>query len=110
MEFNLKYDFKNGPSSKKAIFSAVGNFWQKIYMSIFFIFLICAVAFGVYVWRNSLSGGQWSEEKKQEYIKAQSSGVSFNENDFKKASEDIDFRKQENIGNQEPIRDIFKAY
>ncbi|EKD46434.1 MAG: hypothetical protein ACD_67C00237G0001 [uncultured bacterium] len=106
----MQFDFKNLTESKKLTLATVGNLWQKSYKAILVILLVVAIASGAYIWRKSLSGGQWSEEKKQEYLNAQNKGVIFKEGDFKKATEDVEMRKKKADGEQESIKDIFKAY
>ncbi|NTW26959.1 MAG: hypothetical protein HGA36_01405 [Candidatus Moranbacteria bacterium] len=106
----MKFDFKIGSKSKKPLLPAIGLFWQKIYKIIFLIFLLIALALGWYVWHTSLSGGEWSAEKKQEYLNSQTKGVVFNENNFKKVLLDIEERKQYVVSDDQTKKDIFKSY
>ncbi|EKE18963.1 MAG: hypothetical protein ACD_9C00184G0002 [uncultured bacterium] len=109
MQFNFKFGFKKTAESNFQIISVIGNFWRKIYKFIFLFLLLGVIIFSFYIWQNSLSGGSWSEQKKEEYLNSQSKRIILKENDFKKAIEDVELRRQEFI-KQEPIRDIFKSY
>lgn len=110
MQFDFKLGLKKTTTSKTQLIPMIGIFWQKIYKIVFFIFLIGMVVLGGYIWQKSLSGGEWSAEKKQEYLDAQNKSVVFKESDFKKALSDVETRRQENTDSQQPAKDIFKAY
>lgn len=109
MEFDLKLDFDKKTSSQKISFSGLGLFWQKKYKMVLLFFLLCMIALSGYVWRISLSGATWSNERKQEYLNEQNKGVVFDEGNFKKALSDIEDRKNFNSDNKQ-IKDIFKSY
>jgi hypothetical protein len=110
MQFNFKFGTKKELSRKRGIVESLGYFWHKIYKTIFFIFLFIMIIVSAYVWNMSLSGGEWSAEKKQKYLDAQSSGVNFNENNYKKVLVDIELRKKIEWANEIEIKDIFKSY
>lgn len=110
----MQLDFKSGFTKKTIaspqLIAATGLFWQKIYKIIFFIFLTAMIVLGGYIWNRSLSGGAWSEEKKQEYLNSQNTGVVFNQKNFEKALADIELRKNGSAKNTETMKDIFKDY
>ncbi|KKQ53184.1 MAG: hypothetical protein US70_C0005G0018 [Parcubacteria group bacterium GW2011_GWD2_38_11] len=110
MQFDFKLNFKKATVTEMQIIPAIGLFWRKRYKSIFLVFLVTVIILSAYIWQRSLSGGEWSPEKKQEYLNAQNKGVIFNENNFKKALADIEMRKQDIADEQKQARDIFKAY
>ncbi|HBI34281.1 MAG TPA: hypothetical protein DEA43_02015 [Candidatus Moranbacteria bacterium] len=106
----MQFDFKKLTTNNGQLFSTVVIFWQKIYKTVFFVFLTIVILLSVYVWQRSLSGGQWSAEKKQEFLDAQNKGVVFKESVFNKALSDVEMRKQENVSESKGIKDIFKDY
>lgn len=110
MQFNFKFGFRKTATSKIQLISAIGFFWQKIYKLVFLVFLVSMIALGGYIWRKSLSGGEWSAEKKQEYLDAQNKGVVFKENDFKKALSDVELRKRNDSDEKKPVKNVFKPY
>lgn len=110
----MQVDFKSGFGkinfSKMQLIPALGFFWQKTHKFIFAIFLIGLIVLGWYIWSNSLSGGEWSSERKQEYLDAQNKSVVFKEDAFRNALADIEMRKQNKAVGKKEIKDIFKAY
>lgn len=94
----------------KRITSLSVNVWNKVHMLLFFSLLLCAIGLGGYVWQRNVSGSNWSEEKKQEYLNMQSAKIIFKEKDFKKAMDDIQMRKRKNPNGYRPIKDIFMPY
>ncbi|MDD5463553.1 MAG: hypothetical protein PHP62_00170 [Candidatus Moranbacteria bacterium] len=106
----MQFDFKKLTTNNGQLFSSVVIFWQKIYKTVFFIFLAIVILLSGYVWQRSLSGGQWSAEKKQEFLDAQNKGVVFKESVFNKALSDVELRKQEKASENKGIKDIFKDY
>lgn len=110
MQFDLKLGFGKTTTSKTQLVPALGIFWHKIYKIIFFMLLVGAFVLAWFIWRNSLSGDGWSAEKKQAYLDSQNKGVTFRENDFRKALADIEARKHGDSDSYQPAKDIFKAY
>lgn len=109
MKFNLSLKFKIKKDSferKKSVDKFA--LWQKISRIVFLCFLILATIISAFVWRKNLYDNGWTEEKKKEFIDSQSKSVTFNEKDFKKASDDFELRKKDAPGNNDSIRDIFK--
>lgn len=96
--------------NKNQIIKAASQMWQKIRSWIFFVFLLISIIVGGFIWQKSLYGAEWSFEKKQEYINSQDKSILFKEDDFKKASADIQNRKERSEKSYEPIKDIFKPY
>lgn len=110
MDLNFKFGSEKATMSKTQLVSAAGNFWQRIYKIIFVILLFLSSLLGAYLWQRSLSGGMWSDEKKQEYLNANSKGIVFNETKFRKALADVELRKQETKVDTQNLKNIFKAY
>ena len=110
MQFDLDLNFKKNINSKEQLIAAIGSFWQKIYKTILFVFLLCMIILSGYVWKNSLSGSVWSDQKKQEYLNSQNNSVVFNEKNFKKALLDIEQRGEFVMGDNGAGKDIFKSY
>ncbi|HEX8974379.1 MAG TPA: hypothetical protein VF817_02730 [Patescibacteria group bacterium] len=78
-------------------------------MLLFFFLLISAVVAGWYIWQKGLYSSAWSEEKKQQYLEEQSKGVIFGEKDFNKALDDINSRKNYDVGQYQSVKDVFAA-
>jgi hypothetical protein len=106
----MQLDFKKINISSTQLVPALGFFWQKIHRFIFFVVLICLIGLGWYIWQKSLTGGEWSSERKQEYLDAQNKSVVFKEEAFRKALADIERRKENNAVDKKEIKDIFKSY
>lgn len=107
MKFDFKFGFKKEAKAGKHDNFNLVSFWQKISKIVFSIFLGAIIFLSIFVWQKSLSGGGWSEEKKQEYLNSQSKSVFLKENDFEKATKDVEARRQGAIKKDQP-RDIFK--
>ena len=107
MKFNIKFDSKIGI---KHIAEIVSRIWQKTHMLLFFFVLLASIAIGGYIWKQNVYSGEWSNEKKQEYLNTQNKEVIFKENDFNKVVSDIRARKYENSKEYQQIKDIFKPY
>lgn len=98
----------------KLNFKTVGNslalFWNKTYVFFVSLFFVILVGYGVFIWYESLYGGIWSFDKKQQYLNSQEKSVSFKEKEFNKALEDIAQRKTYFEKEYQPIRDVFIPY
>lgn len=90
--------------------SVAALFWQKIHKFLLLVFLLAAFLGGWYVWQSYLSGSNWSEEKKQNFLNSQNNGVVFNQKNFEKALTDVEARKTESAASPQKFRDVFKAY
>jgi hypothetical protein len=112
MQFNFKFGSKQSPENKEKVnyVAVLGLFWRKIYKTVFFTFLFSVIALAGYIWQQSLTGGEWSVVKKQEYLDSQNKGIVFKENDYKKAYADVEMRKNSKNDDSRQIKDIFKAY
>jgi hypothetical protein len=111
MEINIKSDKEESFKIKLQNFGkGIIGFWMSRHMIFFFIFFIAAILAGGFVWKNSLNGFGWSEEKKLEYINSQSKGVSLNEKEYAKVIEEVKAREEASSRNSNDIKDIFKAY
>lgn len=107
MKFDIKIDYK---IDVKHITEVVSRVWGKIHTLLFFIVLLIFIAIGGYVWKLNVYSGEWSDVKKQEYLKTQNKETIFNEADFQKVSDDISSRKDKSSKEYQPIKDIFKPY
>lgn len=85
-------------------------FWSKISKAVLVLFFAALVALGAYIWYQSLYSGQWSADKKQQYLDSQEKSVTLKTREFNKALEDIDQRKQAFEAEQQPAKDIFIPY
>jgi hypothetical protein len=111
MKFNLKsFSLSSINLSKQNVVGLIAGIWKKTHLLLFFALLFAAIIFGGYIWQQSLYGQGWSVEKKQEYVKTQNKSIIFKENDFQKVLDDIKMRKDEDIKEYQPIRDIFTPY
>jgi hypothetical protein len=110
MESDLKIGSKKEAMSKARLISVTGAFWKKIYKTVFFMILVGVIALSAYVWQKSLSGEGWSAEKKQEYLDSQNKSVILLEKDYQEALSNIESRGRGDEDDQQPMRDIFKAY
>lgn len=108
MQFDFKLNFNKTDNSKSQMTTLVGVFRRRAYRIVFSFLLIGAVLFGAYVWQKGLSGGKWTEEKKQEYLNAHRNGIVFKANDYEKAINDVESRRKEEISDSQPMKDIFK--
>jgi len=84
--------------------------WDKGHKIVLVIFFIALVGLGSYVWYQSIYSGQWSADKKQQYLNSQEKGVSLKEWEFNKTLDDIKQRKQAFDSDYTPIKDIFIPY
>jgi type IV secretory pathway TrbD component len=100
----------NGKFNREGIVAGLGIFWKKIYIVLFFGFLIGAIGFGLYIWNRNLVALTWSAERKQQFIKTQERGVALEEDTYKKALEVVEKRRQELANPPEAGKDFFKAY
>jgi len=105
----MNFKFKENNNSSLT-FAGIGVFWQRKHKIFLLASLIIVILLGAYVWRKALYGSEWSDEKKQEYLGAQSKSVTLRDADFKKALDDFELRKNENDFNKINIKDIFAAY
>jgi hypothetical protein len=105
----MNFKFKTDKNSSMT-FAAIGIFWQKKYKLFLFASLFISILLGAYVWRNTIYGSEWSDEKKQEYLGAQNKSITLRDGDFKKALDDFELRKNENDFNKINLKDIFAAY
>lgn len=111
MKLNLKFNSGNTSGiHNKSILALISRIWQKTHIILFFLVLIVAIAIGGYVWKQNVYSGEWNDEKKQEYINTQNQGVVFKEDNFNKVLDDISLRKEENLKEYIPVKDIFKPY
>jgi hypothetical protein len=111
----MKFDFKFNSKSTlnidiKHVAEVASRTWQKMHVLLFFVGLFIFIAIGGYIWKQNIYSGEWSNEKKQEYINTQNKEVIFKEDDFQKVFDDISSRKEENSKEYQPIKDIFKPY
>lgn len=94
----------------KKIVDVLVRIWKRVHMFLFFIFLIVSISFGLYIWQQSLYGDGWTEERKQEFIKAQNSGVVFNEENFQKVVNDVQRRQGDISQYKQQLKEIFTPY
>lgn len=94
----------------KQVVNLVSRIWQKTHILLFFVVLIIFIVIGGYVWKQSIYSGEWSNEKKQEYLNTQNKEVIFKEEDFQKVLNDISSRQDEISKTYQPIKDVFNPY
>lgn len=107
MELGFKI---GGNESGGNLISSLGSLWQKYHKYVLLFVTLLFIGYAGWIWRSNLMGGEWTEEKKQEYLSAQSKSVIFREADFKKAAEDFESRKKQDIKDKSSIKDIFRSY
>ncbi|HOW60484.1 MAG TPA: hypothetical protein P5548_01880 [Candidatus Moranbacteria bacterium] len=83
---------------------------KKIRIHIFFVVLLGFIAIGSYIWWKNIYSGEWSSEKKQEYMNIQNKKIMLNEKDLNNVIDDISLREDEFLREYQPVKDIFKAY
>jgi hypothetical protein len=111
MKFDFKFGDKKTSISTARLVSAAGFFWQKISKIVLVVFLGAMIFLGGYIWQKSLSGGAWSDEKKQEYLDTQNKEVILNESSFEKAFLNVEMRKKNISNDNTKVRkNIFKTY
>lgn len=111
MNFSVNFGSGDMPKLNTKKFSSKAAFlWKKTRSLLFFIFLLASVALSGYIWRQSLYGTVWSEEKKQTYLNSQDNRVVFRINDFQKVVTEIQLRKMESQEEFESVKDVFKVY
>lgn len=111
MKFDIKFSSKNMATIEmKQIVKVASRIWQKTHTLLFFVILIIFIVIGGYIWKQSLYSGEWSNEKKQEYLNTQNKEVIFNGEDFQKVLNDISSREEEYSKTYQPIKDVFKPY
>jgi hypothetical protein len=107
----MKFDIKlNSKINIKQITETALHVWRKMHTPLFFFALSVAIVIGGYVWKQNVYSGEWSEVKKREYLNTQNKEVIFKEDAFQKVSDDILLRKEENLKEYQPIKDVFKPY
>lgn len=94
--------------SWKHIKKVLINFALKKVDIFIFIIMFAITGFFVYLWYSCIYRPQWSDVKKQEYIKNKDKGVVFNKNLFENIATEFDLRNQEFEKNGEPLEDIFR--
>ena len=78
MKFDSKINFKSVTTIDiKNFVKAVSRIWKKIHISLFFAVLIIFIVTGGYIWKQNVYSGEWSAEKKQEYLNTQNKEVIF---------------------------------
>jgi hypothetical protein len=108
MELNI--GTKKTKLSKDKIISGLAHAWQRSYKIMLLFCFVAVCFFGWSIWQKSLSGNSWSEEKKQEYLSSQNTGVVFNQKNYEKVLADIELRKKESDVAAKEVKDIFKPY
>ncbi len=99
----------NGKFNKERLLLALGIFWKKTHVMLFFFLLVGVIGFGCYIWNRNLITTTWSAERKQQFIKTQERGVALDEDKYKKALEVVEKRKQDFSNSPEAGKDFFKA-
>jgi hypothetical protein len=84
--------------------------WSRIHKFVFAIFFAVLVGLGAYIWYQSIYSGQWSADKKQQYLDSQEKSVTLKEREFNKTLDDIEQRKRAFDADYQPIKDIFIPY
>ncbi|MGI6104296.1 MAG: hypothetical protein ACOYB5_03180 [Patescibacteria group bacterium] len=110
MNFKTNISSKSFKLETRHVLNLAARAWSKIHMTLFFTLLFCSIGFGGYIWRNSVSGANWTDQEKQEYLNMQNTKTVFRENDFRKVLEDVQRRKAADPISYQPINDIFEPY
>jgi len=84
--------------------------WNKIYKGMFVLFFTALIGLGAYIWYESIYSGQWSADKKQQYLDSQEKSVTLKQQEFTKALNDITQRQTAFNAPYVPIKDIFVPY
>ena len=84
--------------------------WDKSFRVVFAVFFIALVGLGAYVWYESIYSGEWSADKKQQYLDSQEKSVTLKQQEFTKALNDITQRQTAFNAPYVPIKDIFVPY
>lgn len=104
----------NAEKNFKLDIGSVGHFtgtiWNKSRTVIFFVLLVLSILTGGLIWRQSLLGAGWSQERKQEFLDSQNKNVEFKQQSYQKVTEQIEDRKNQSLEEYQPIKDIFASY
>lgn len=84
--------------------------WEKSFRVVFAVFFIALVGLGAYIWYESIYSGEWSADKKQQYLDSQEKSVTLKQQEFNKALNDIAQRQTAFKADYVPIKDIFVPY
>jgi cell division protein FtsI/penicillin-binding protein 2 len=86
-------------------------FWNKTYRIVFVIFFLLCMAYAAYIWKTNISNPvAWSQEKKNQFLQEQQSGVAFKQTDFEQALKNISDRQAAFTADYQPIKDLFIPY
>lgn len=111
MKLDFKSDLGGGNVFQvKNLGHHIAKTWNRIHMVVFFALLVLFAAFGWSIWNGSIMGSVWSDQKKQEFLNAQNTGVTFKEKEFNKVVESVKARNEEYVSPYQPINDFFKPY
>lgn len=73
-----------------------------------YLLIILMAAFFVYMWYVCLYRPDWSEERKQEYIKSKDKSIIFNKNKFEEVIAESEIRKSELQKDLDKPEDIYR--
>lgn len=87
---------------------ALAHAWLRYYKFVFFAYFAAVLGGGAYAWYKSSYGTSWTQAQKEEYMNSKDTSVSFRENDFRRALEDLEERRKHYEEQLPETRNIFE--